>query len=104
MLLPDGGELDEGGQSVGIVLGGDSMCHYCGSLIADTDVIVGRLTLRKRGAGGLPREMELILHAACVKKLTKNSTPSARRRRLPVPVTGNRGSRALQVTLSEDEI
>jgi hypothetical protein len=66
---------------VGIIVREEYLCDYCAKPITDSDVQVGRLSIRKRGARGLGREVFLALHAGCSDKLTANASGLSRSRR-----------------------
>ena len=66
---------------MGVIVTEEFVCDYCTKRIPDTDVLVGRLSLRKRGARGLGREVGLTLHSACLDKLTATASGVTRTRR-----------------------
>ena len=66
---------------MGVIVTEEYVCDYCTKRIPDTDVLVGRLSLRKQGARGLGREVGLTLHPACLGKLTARATGVVRTRR-----------------------
>jgi hypothetical protein len=66
---------------VGVIVTEEYVCDYCTKRIPDTDVLVGRLSLRKQGARGLGREVGLTLHPACLDKFTSRATGVVRTRR-----------------------
>jgi hypothetical protein len=66
---------------VGVIVTEEYVCDYCTKPIAESDVIVGKLSLRKRGARGLGREVGLMLHSACSDKLTATASGVAHTRR-----------------------
>ena len=66
---------------MGVIVTEEYVCDYCTKRIPDTDVLVGRLSLRKQGARGLGREVGLTLHPACLDKLTARATGVVRTRR-----------------------
>jgi len=66
---------------VGVIVTEEYVCDYCTKRIPDTDVLVGRLSLRKRGARGLGREVGLTLHPACLARVTASATDRVRTRR-----------------------
>jgi len=66
---------------VGVIVTEEYVCDYCTKPIADSDVIVGKLSLRKRGARGLGREVGLMLHSACSEKLIATASGVAHTRR-----------------------
>jgi len=66
---------------VGVIVTEEYVCDYCTKRIPDTDVLVGRLSLRKQGARGLGREVGLTLHPACLDKFTARATGVVRTRR-----------------------
>ena len=65
---------------MGVIVREEFICDYCAKPIVDTDVLVARLTLRKRGARGLGREVGLALHPGCSERLTANASGLARAR------------------------
>ena len=66
---------------MGVIVREEYVCDYCGKPITDGDVLMGRLSLRKRGARGVGREVALALHVACSDRLTDNAAGTQRRRR-----------------------
>ena len=66
---------------MGVIVTEEYVCDYCTKRIPNTDVLVGRLSLRKQGARGLGREVGLTLHPACLDKLTARATGVVRTRR-----------------------
>ena len=66
---------------MGVIVTEEFVCDYCTKRIPDTDVLVGRLSLRKRGARGLGREVGLTLHSVCLDKLTAGATGVVHTRR-----------------------
>jgi hypothetical protein len=66
---------------VGVIVTEEYVCDYCTKRIPNTDVLVGRLSLRKQGARGLGREVGLTLHSACLDKLTTRPSSGAHTRR-----------------------
>ena len=66
---------------MGVIVTEEYLCDYCTKRIPNTDVLVGRLSLRKQGARGLGREVGLTLHSACLDKLTARPTGVFRTRR-----------------------
>jgi hypothetical protein len=66
---------------VGVIVTKGYVCDYCTRRIPDTDVLVGRLSLRKQGARGLGRKVGLTLHPACLDKFTARATGVVRTRR-----------------------
>ena len=66
---------------MGVIVTEEYVCDYCTKRIPDTDVLVGRLSLRKQGARGLGREVGLTLHSACLDKLTVSATGVVHTRR-----------------------
>jgi hypothetical protein len=70
---------------VGVIVREEYVCDYCGKSITDSNILIGKLALRKQGARGLGREVVLTLHPVCSEGLTKNAPSAARtRRRAPV--------------------
>jgi hypothetical protein len=71
---------------LGVIVRQEFVCDYCAKPIVDSDVLIARLTLRKRGARGLGREVGLALHPGCSDNLTANASglTRARRRRAEV--------------------
>ena len=71
---------------MGVIVKEEYICDYCSNPITDTNILIGKLALRKQGARGLGREVVLTLHPTCSESLTKNapSAPRTRRRREPV--------------------
>jgi hypothetical protein len=71
---------------VGVIVREEYVCDYCGKPITDSNILIGKLALRKQGARGLGREVVLTLHPVCAEALTKNAPSAARsRRRAPSP-------------------
>ncbi|MGH2732919.1 MAG: hypothetical protein ACRDJG_08280 [Actinomycetota bacterium] len=66
---------------MGVILKEEYVCDYCGKTISGSDVLVGRLALRRQGARGLGKEFGLALHDACSGKLTAHASPVTRQRR-----------------------
>lgn len=70
---------------MGVIVREEYVCDYCGKSISDSNILIGKLALRKQGARGLGREVVLTLHPVCSESLTKNAPSAARtRRRAPV--------------------
>lgn len=63
---------------MGVIVKEEYVCDYCGKNIQGTDVLVGRLSVRKKGARGLGRDFELAMHRSCSDKLTQHAS-SARK-------------------------
>jgi len=60
---------------MGIIVHEDLICDRCGKQIDDpTDAYRGPLQLRKLGAKGVGKIRELVLHPACLERLTRNAT------------------------------
>ncbi|GAC1365416.1 MAG: hypothetical protein NVSMB32_08920 [Actinomycetota bacterium] len=68
---------------MGVIVKEEYVCDFCAKPITDTNILIGKLALRKQGARGLGREVVLTLHPICSESLTKNapSAPRTRRRR-----------------------
>ena len=66
---------------MGVIVREEYVCDYCGKGITDSNILIGKLALRKQGARGIGREVMLALHAVCSEKLTENSTGRGRARR-----------------------
>jgi hypothetical protein len=62
---------------MGIIVKEEYVCDYCGTGINDERALVGRLSLRKAGARGLARNMQVLLHAECSDKLVRYAKPLA---------------------------
>jgi hypothetical protein len=62
---------------MGIIVKEEYVCDYCGTGISDERALVGRLSLRKAGARGLARNMQVLLHAECSDKLVRYAKPLA---------------------------
>jgi hypothetical protein len=60
---------------MGVVVRQEYVCDFCGRAIGDGSALVGRLSLRKAGARGLGRNLELALHDTCSDKLTRHAAP-----------------------------
>jgi hypothetical protein len=60
---------------MGRIVREEYVCDFCGKGIGDGDALVGRLSLRKAGARGLGRNLEVALHAGCSDKLTRHAAP-----------------------------
>jgi hypothetical protein len=71
----------EGNLPVGVIVREEYVCDYCTRPIRDSDMQMGKLSVRKRGARGLGREVLLTLHAACSDKLTANASGLSHSRR-----------------------
>ncbi len=65
---------------LGVIVREEFVCDYCAKPITNSDVLIARLTLRKRGARGLGREVGLALHPGCSDRLTANASGMARTR------------------------
>ena len=63
------------GEPMGVIVREEYVCDFCDKAIGDTDALVGRLSLRKAGARGLGRNLDVALHADCSVKLTQFATP-----------------------------
>ncbi|HEY8200652.1 MAG TPA: hypothetical protein VII47_04805 [Actinomycetota bacterium] len=69
---------------MGVIVRQEYVCDFCGQAIGETDAFVGRLSLRKAGARGLGRNLDVALHADCTVKLTQFATPvSVQRKAAP---------------------
>jgi hypothetical protein len=66
---------------VGVIVKEEYVCDYCANPITDTNILIGKLALRKQGARGLGREVVLTLHPSCSESLTKNAPSATRTRR-----------------------
>jgi ribosomal protein L24E len=60
---------------MGVIVREEYICDFCGKAIGDGDALVGRLSLRKAGARGLGRNLNVALHADCSEKLTRYAAP-----------------------------
>ena len=60
---------------MGVIVRQTYVCDFCGKAIGEGSAFVGRLSLRKAGARGLGRNLELALHDACSGKLTRHAAP-----------------------------
>jgi ribosomal protein L24E len=60
---------------MGVIVREEYICDFCGKAIGDGDALVGRLSLRKAGARGLGRNLNVALHADCSAKLTRYAAP-----------------------------
>jgi hypothetical protein len=67
----------EKGKGMGIIVKEEYVCDYCGTGINGERALVGRLSLRKAGARGLARNMQVLLHAECSDKLIRYAKPIA---------------------------
>ena len=67
--------------TVGLIRSREYVCDYCGGQVNGSEMLIGKLALRKRGARGLSREIALSLHPACLERLTENAERPGRRRR-----------------------
>jgi hypothetical protein len=61
---------------MGIVVREEYVCDFCGKPIEGDDILVGRLSLRKAGARGLGRNVQLALHAECSDKFVRYAKPA----------------------------
>lgn len=66
---------------MGVIVKEEYVCDYCAKPITDTNILIGKLALRKQGARGLGREVVLTLHPGCSESLTKNAPSATRTRR-----------------------
>ena len=66
---------------MGLIRSEEYVCDYCGSPVNSSEMLIGKLALRKRGARGLSREIALSLHPDCLERLTVNAERPGRRRR-----------------------
>jgi hypothetical protein len=66
---------------LGVIVKEEYVCDYCAKPITDTNILIGKLALRKQGARGLGREVLLTLHPICSENLTRNAPSAARGRR-----------------------
>jgi hypothetical protein len=66
---------------VGVIVKEEYVCDFCAKPITDTNILIGKLALRKQGARGLGREVVLTLHPSCSESLTKNAPSATRPRR-----------------------
>jgi hypothetical protein len=66
---------------VGLIRSKEYVCDYCGSPVNSSEMLIGKLALRRRGARGVSREMALSLHPDCLERLTENAERPGRRRR-----------------------
>jgi hypothetical protein len=76
MQLPEGGGGERMG-TMGVIVREEYVCDYCGTGINGERALVGRLSLRKAGARGLARNMQVLLHAECSDKLIRYAKPIA---------------------------
>jgi hypothetical protein len=83
--------------SVGVIVREEYVCDYCGKPITDSNILIGKLALRKQGARGLGREVVLTLHPACAEALTKNAPSAARSRRRAPSSNGEAEAPAVEV-------
>jgi hypothetical protein len=68
--LPEGAK-EKGWGTMGVIVREEYVCDYCGTGINGARALVGRLSLRKMGARGLARNMQVLLHAECSDKLIR---------------------------------
>ena len=73
---------------MGVIVTEEYVCDYCNKRIRNTDVLAGRLSLRKPGARGLGREVGLTVHPACLDKFTAKASGVGRTRRFRSAVQG----------------
>ena len=66
---------------MGVIIREEYVCDYCSKAITDSNILIGKLALRKQGARGLGREVVLTLHPVCAEGLTKNAPSASRARR-----------------------
>ncbi|HEU5001797.1 MAG TPA: hypothetical protein VFW71_03335 [Actinomycetota bacterium] len=66
---------------MGVIVKEEYVCDFCAKPITDTNILIGKLALRKQGARGLGREVVLTLHPSCSEDLTKNAPSATRTRR-----------------------
>ena len=60
---------------MGVILIEELICDFCGKRIADPSAgFRGQLDLRKPHAKGTGRRVNLVLHPACLSKLTRAAT------------------------------
>ncbi len=64
---------------MGVIVREEYVCDYCGKGITDSNILIGKLALRKQGARGLGREVVLTLHPVCSESAARS------RRRAPSP-------------------
>ena len=62
---------------MGVIVRQTYVCDFCGKAIGEGSAFVGRLSLRKAGARGLARNMQVLLHAECSDKLIRYAKPLA---------------------------
>jgi hypothetical protein len=68
---------------MGVIIREEYVCDFCGKGIGE-DAVVGRLSLRKAGARGLGRNLNVALHETCSQKLTRYAAPvRSERKRKP---------------------
>jgi hypothetical protein len=60
---------------MGVIVRQEYICDFCGKEIGGGGALVGRLSLRKAGARGLGRNLELALHDTCSDTLTRHAAP-----------------------------
>jgi hypothetical protein len=63
--------------NMGVIVKEEYICDYCGTGINGERALVGRLSLRKAGARGLARNMQVLLHSECSEKLVRFAKPLA---------------------------
>ena len=61
---------------MGVVVTEQYVCDFCGKAIGDGEALLGRLTLRKAGARGLGRNLDVAFHQSCSEKLTRHASPA----------------------------
>lgn len=66
---------------MGVIVKEEYVCDFCAKPITDSNILIGKLALRKQGARGLGREVALTLHPDCSEALTKNAPSASRPRR-----------------------
>lgn len=66
---------------MGVIIKAEYVCDFCGKPIVGGDVLVGRLSVRRKGSRGLSRDFELALHQGCSDKLTQHAAAASRRNR-----------------------
>ena len=81
---------------MGVIVREEYVCDYCGKAITDSNILIGKLALRKQGARGLGREVLLTLHPVCAEALTKNAPSAARSRRRTPSANGEAEAPAVE--------
>lgn len=66
---------------MGIIRTESFVCDFCGEEVDREHALVGDLVLRKAGARGLGRKVQVALHDDCSGKLTQYASPVRNRQR-----------------------